>query len=120
MFWVTVTFFGFGCLLSLVKLVSPWDVLRLTPHGYEEHVLFRSSHVAWKDIDHFIRYQVGATPMVGIVFAGSYDREVRARRFARSFAGMEGALSDAYGKSAEELAQLLNDWRVRQEPHRAQ
>ena len=55
MFWVTATFFGFGCLLSLVRLVIPWDLLRLMPHGYEEHVLSRSSHVAWKDIDHFMR-----------------------------------------------------------------
>jgi hypothetical protein len=120
LFWVTVIFFGIGCLLSLVKLFSPWDFLRLTHHGYEEHVLFRSSHVAWKDIERFIPYKVGATPMVGIVFADSYTRQVRSRRFARSFAGVEGALSDTYGRSADELADLLNDWRVRQQPHRGQ
>lgn len=91
MFWFPAISFGFGCLLSLVRLVSPWDFLRLTPQGYEEHALFRSSHVAWKYIDRFIPYKVGATSMVGIVFAGSYDRQVRSRRFARSFAGMDGA-----------------------------
>jgi hypothetical protein len=115
-FWGAIVLFGPGCLLSLVKLLSPTEFLRLSADGYDEHVLFRSTHVAWKDVERFVPYRVGTTPMVGIKFRDAYTEHARSRRFARSVAGVEGALSDTYGKSAADLADLLNRWRKAHRP----
>jgi hypothetical protein len=51
--------------------------------------------------------------MVMITFVPSYGRGRKARAVANALTGGEGGLPDTYGRSAKELAALLNEWRAR-------
>ena len=51
--------------------------------------------------------------MVLFDYARSYTRSARARAVASALTGAEAGLPDTYGRSAEELTILLNDWRSR-------
>lgn len=117
MFWFPVISFGFGCLLSLVRLVSPWDFLRLTPQGYEEHALFRSSHVAWStstasSLTRSERppWSASCSPVLMTARQISPLRAILRRHGRRPV----GHLRQIRRGSRS----LLNDWRVRQQPHR--
>lgn len=48
--------------------------------------------------------------VVGIIYDPSYKGHVRARRLNRSLAGVDDALRDTFGLSADELANLMNEW----------
>jgi len=50
--------------------------------------------------------------MVVFNYSDHYDRVKMMRGFARKIAGYEGALPDTYGMSADQLADLLNNWKA--------
>lgn len=56
--------------------------------------------------------------IVGFNYVPDYDRARTARTVAKMIGKSEGALPDTYGKTAEELARLLNA-RLQEAMHRA-
>jgi hypothetical protein len=111
--WSTVVFFGLCAAVALLVLVPGSAYLRLTPHGFDQRTLFRTHRQSWQDVERFIAY---ASPpsrvrLVGFVLApGVTVRDGEAREWARENLGVDGALPDTYGMSADELAALMNQW----------
>lgn len=114
--WLVLGFFGLCALASLILLFPGASYLRLSSEGFEMRSLFRSHAQKWSDVAGFHAGRIARNAMVLIEYAPTYQRSRKARRIAAELTGAEGALPDTYGRSAEELAQLLNEWRRRHTP----
>jgi len=109
--WATGLFFGLGVLVALVKLIPGSSFLRLTPDHMSVRTLYRTWHVRWSDVSEFFVAPVGGRNMVFWNYTPEFAEKERGRAVSRAFAGVEAGLPDTYGRSAAELATLLNEWR---------
>jgi hypothetical protein len=111
--WFASCFFGLGVLVAIVQLLPNASYLLLTENGLEARTMYRSWSVSWKDIAFFTTASIGPmNRMVVFNFSDHYERAKITRRFAGGIAGYEGALPDTYGMKADELADLLNNWKA--------
>jgi hypothetical protein len=111
--WFVVVFFSL-CTVTFGVLLLPGSAyLRLTPEGFETRSLFRTHHARWADITAFRAGRIGLNAMVLIQYAPSYAHARKLRAVSAALTGAEGALPDTYGHSAQQLAELLNEWRDR-------
>jgi hypothetical protein len=111
--WFLVGVFALGTLVAGAQLVPSTAYLRLTSEGFEIRTLFRHLRIRWADVTWFRPGRIGLNKMVLFDYARSYTRSARARAVASALTGAEAGLPDTYGRSAEELTILLNDWRSR-------
>jgi len=116
--YAAIAFFGLGVVIGLIQLLPNSSYLELEEHGFTICNLFRKGFLPWQEIAEFVPMTVGGSgrPMVAVRFAPGSKVSATARRFAVAIGGAEGALPDTYGRSAAELAELLN--RVRAERNR--
>jgi hypothetical protein len=107
-----IAFFGLCGLSAFVTLLPGSTYLRLTREGYEQRALFRTWKQSWQQIERFQAYRKPTSwrRYVGIIYDPSYKGRRRARRLNRSLAGVDDALPNTYGLSADELANLMNEW----------
>lgn len=88
--------------------------LRLDAAGIEIAVNRRSTRYAWHEIHAFVVGRISGAKMIGIQYSASYERQKAARKLAASLSGgMEGAISNVFEKSPEDLCLLLNEWKRR-------
>jgi hypothetical protein len=111
--WFVIAVFGLGTLVSVVQLLPNASYLLLTDRGFTVRSIYRSGFVEWGEIGFFTTATIATNRMVVFNYSSHFDRAMRARQFARTLAGFDGALPDTYGMRAEDLATLLNDWRKR-------
>ena len=109
--WFTVAFFGLGVVVALVTLIPGSSYLRLEPDRMSVRTLYRTWHVPWAEVAEFFVAPVGGRSMVCWNYIPGSTRQKRGRAVSRAIAGVEAGLPDTYGRSAEELATLLNQWR---------
>ncbi|HUA32785.1 MAG TPA: hypothetical protein VMA09_04225 [Candidatus Binataceae bacterium] len=87
--------------------------LRLERNGFTIRSPFRSAFFRWRDI---VRFRVMRTTdlrhSVVFDFHSSYQGQRMLRGPGRRL-GYEGIIPDNYGRTADELAELLNEWRER-------
>ena len=113
--WIGTIFFGLCAAVFLFQICYPKSsFLTISEDGLEIGSLFRSQKLSWVDISEFGTYSIlqnglPVRKMVGYNFSEHYQGASKARAFAKSLAGFEGALPDTYGYSAEELAQILSE-----------
>ena len=114
--WSAIILFGLCGAVSSAALLPGSGYLRLAPDGFKQRVLFQTHKESWDHIDHFRT----SGRSVGIVYEPGYAHTAsgasRCRllmRANRSLVGVDGILSDTYGRSAKELADLMNDWLTR-------
>jgi len=110
--WFASSFFGLGVIVAIVQLLPNASHLHLTESGLEVRTLYRSWSVSWNDIAFFAAASIGPNRMVVFNYSDHCDRAKMMRGFARKIAGYEGALPDTYGMSADQLADLLNNWKA--------
>lgn len=77
--------------------------------GLTHRHLWRDTHVAWDDIERIGVFSQAGSRMV--VYDVPGDRGVMAR-MNRGVCGYSHAIPDTFGRSPEELAELLEAWRV--------
>src|SRR5882724_3439764 len=110
--WFVVGVFGPGAAIFAVQLLPGASWLRLTPSGFCFCTLFRkSAFIDWASVSPF-----GVTPISGnkmVVFSTEKGRRSRLAPVNIALTGETEALPDTYGRSAESLAKLLNEWRER-------
>jgi len=111
--WFVAGFFGLCVVVFSVNLIPGASYLLLAPEGFRYRSLFRAGNERWRDIERFGVFDAGARTMVGWDYVAGYERHQRGRHFAKRLAGLEAGLPDTYGRSATELAELLDDWRRR-------
>jgi hypothetical protein len=110
--WASVIFFGLCALISMVTMLPNASYLRLNREGFTQVILFRTSTVRWQDVSEFSVGRVGLNKMVMIDFSPNWhESSFKLKNVARSMSGHDGALSDTYGLSAEELVTLLKEWK---------
>jgi hypothetical protein len=107
--------FGLGMLVALLQLVPGSSYLKIDETGVEFSVLFRKSTLSWSLVEEFFVVslkQTGVTvnKMVAFNYVPTSRGQHLGSRIARTITQCDGALPDTYGKSAEELAMLLNSY----------
>ena len=129
--WLGLVFFGFGSIVFLVNLVTGATQLRLDADGFTVRALYRSRSWRWSDIGEFSVGRVGrprlrlslplaiagidleGIEMVVWTYSPSYSEPPNLRR--RVQAALEGTsndfLPDRFGMSANDLADLMNQWK---------
>jgi hypothetical protein len=109
--WFCALFFGLCSLVFAVQLWPGGSYLRLSPDGFEVRLLLRRwPLVRWERVSEF---RVAAVPGAGRTVVYSPDPPARPGLAAvnRALVGETDGLPDNFGRSPEELAQLLNEWR---------
>lgn len=113
--WLCVGFFGLGAGASLLQFLPQSSFLRLHADGFTVRTLYREATYRWEDVDPFGVVAIRHNRMVGFNYVPHFDRAKRLRRAVAALAGFEGALPDTYGLKAEELADLMNEYKYRYE-----
>jgi hypothetical protein len=113
--WLTIVVFGLSAAVFSANLLPGSSYLKLTSEGFERRVLFRTHSEAWKNIQRFEAYRnpTSSSRLVGFFYEPDYASSARGaagRKISRSMVGVDGALPDTYGMSADELAELMNNW----------
>jgi hypothetical protein len=111
--WIAVIFFGLGVVVALVQLIPNASYLVITQKGFEIGSLFRSHTYSWHEVTFFAVATTYYHGMVVFNFSASYEKAKVARNVAKAIAGYEGALPGTYGMKADQLADLLNEWKAR-------
>jgi hypothetical protein len=110
--WLGLIGFGPCAIVSALMVSFPQVTsLRLTDEGFYMRSLFRTHFLRWCDVTGFGLFSVSLNLMVGFNYSAAYPKQKLGRRMAADLAGWEGALSDTYGMSAQELADLMNAWK---------
>jgi hypothetical protein len=103
-----IIFFGLCASVGLVGLLPNSSYLTLTEQGFLFASLFRKHFVAWSSVQSFLPVKIKFNSMVGWTYSSEFRESRRLRRINTSIAGVEAALPDTYGMSAEQLANLMN------------
>ena len=111
--WLCGGFFGFGVLVAIVSLLPGSSYLDLSSTGFETRALYRKWFVRWTDVQEFYPVVIANRKMVGWDYSASYTAHSLGRKISTGVSGVEAALPDTYGMSAETLATVLNEWRIR-------
>jgi hypothetical protein len=110
--YAATVFFGI-CTVVHGRMMMRGGYLELRPEAFTVSSLYRTSSYQWRDVRRFRVGYLGPKKFVLFDMAKDYPVGVKVRRATRMLTGSEGALPDTYGKSAEELATLMNEWRER-------
>jgi hypothetical protein len=94
--WFVALFFGAGLVVALAQFWPVASYLKLTAEGFVCCTLFRHWSAGWESVGEFSVGRVG------------HDQRVIFERYGSSGTKF---LPDGYGRTAEELADLMNDWR---------
>jgi hypothetical protein len=85
----------------------------LAPEGFTICSLYRKSFIRWSDVQDFRVVVIGLNKMVGFDYAPHYQRAKRTRRISTALSAAEGALPQTYGLRVQQLAELMNLFRLR-------
>ena len=110
-FWPGSVVFGLAAIVATIILFRPSRLI-LETDGFTATTLGRSFRYHWSDIARFGVTTVAGQKMVGLDFAEGYPRS-KAMKTSRGLSGFDGALPDTYGREAEHLVSLLEEWRQR-------
>ncbi|MDR0673859.1 MAG: hypothetical protein LBF93_09465 [Zoogloeaceae bacterium] len=105
-------FFGLASLVFALSLMPGSVFLRLEPEDMTIRSLYRTWRVRRSDISAFFVARIGGREMVCWDYLPTYAGQRHGRAFSRGLTGVEAGLPDTYGRSAGELADLLNAWRA--------
>ena len=116
--WACMIFFGLGIPVSLIMLFSPNSTyLRLDEEGFEMGSFVKKTRIKWTDVAGFELGSIKGARMIAIVYAPHYEGQQMGRAVASNLSGMEGAISNSYNVSLNELLETLNSWRTRYGMH---
>jgi hypothetical protein len=112
-FFACIIFFGLCASVGLVGLLPNSSYLTLTEQGFQFASLFRKHFVAWSNVRLFVPVKIQFHSMVGWNYSPDFQEWKRLRGVNTAIAGVQAALPDTYGMPAEQLADLMNQLRVR-------
>lgn len=110
--YLSVAFFGLCALVFLVQLLTRTSYLIVDAQKFTVSSLSRKSDVAWSDVERFLVVSISGNKMVGWNFNPGYSTGT-SHALAVKLAGVQNTLPDTYGMKAEELADLMNEVRMR-------
>lgn len=121
--WIGVMVLGLGCVAGVWQTARPSQLI-VSPEGFQVTGLFGNGLIPWRDVDAFFVHAEAVSDKghgeVAPHAAWRLGQTAKARnsllsRISR--AGLEGEVDGAvprhFGSSPEEMADLLESWRVR-------
>jgi hypothetical protein len=111
--WAAIGLFGLGMLVALIMLIPGSCSLRLSSSGFTVRKFFFPTHYNWNDVTPFGVFSVSGNKMVAFNFTGVY-KVGRWGNLSQTTTGYSACLPCNFGgMTAEQLADLMNDWRNR-------
>jgi hypothetical protein len=111
--WLVFLFFGAGVVVFFLSLLPGSSYLELDSAGFTVCALFKPRTTRWHEVTAFRVGRVGTRKSVVFDFTELQQGRALAREAAALLEDCEGALPGTYGLSAEELAQVMEEWRRR-------
>jgi hypothetical protein len=104
-------FFGICAVAGVITLLPGASSLRLDEKGFGFTRFFRTQKFHWDEVGYFGIWTFGwIIKSEGVVFNVTKSRLSILGKINTALAGRNGYLPDAYGMTAEELAQLMTAW----------
>lgn len=110
--WFVSITFGIGTLIFIVNLLPQASYLLLDKEGFEMCSMFRKHRYKWNEVAYFTVGSISNNKMVMFDFVPGYTKAKKGRKIASVISGAEAALHDTFGLKAEELAALMNAYKV--------
>ena len=111
--WYVLVFFGLVALIAAVAMLPGAGGLILDREGFDVTSLLRRYRIRWQDTADFAAVSI---PPAHQKMVGYNDLKRSSSRLAKmnvAIVGRDAAIPDTYGLSADALAQLMAQWRVR-------
>lgn len=105
-----IVFFGLCALVSAINLHPRSSFLEVSAEGFTFANLFRRTFVPWGHVAEFLPIAIHHNALVGWNYSPGFDGQAAARKISAALSGVEAALPDTYGMSAEKLAAVLNEF----------
>lgn len=109
MAWLVLLLSFMSAIAFAITLLPNSSYLHISDQGFEMRSLYRSGFIKWDEVEQFESKYIGIKKMVTFCYSQKYPKFKIVRNMVKTITNTEGALPDTYGKSAEELAKLLND-----------
>ena len=113
MTWGAIVFFGIGTLIALVMLLPGAGGLTLSREGFEMVSLFRKHFVPWREATGFVAGKIPRAQKKMVFFDDARAKANALGQLNVSMVGRNSGVPDTYGFSAEDLANLMAQWRER-------
>jgi hypothetical protein len=110
--WIGVALFGTGMLISALMLLPGAGSLTLNQHGFERVTLFMHFRTPWQRVNNISVVDIPVR-RARMRLVGYDDSELPPDNTSRQLSGRNAALPDSYGLRHEELAALMQEWRLR-------
>ncbi len=109
--WIDLVVWGLFALLMFAQTLPFVSSLKLTDEGFEMKSLGRRHRWRWEDVSNFRVIKMKNVPQVGFDVVPPDDGRQNPREVAYAFTGADAALGDTYGRTAQELVDLMTDWK---------
>jgi hypothetical protein len=111
--WYVLIFFGLGALVAAAALLPGAGGLTLDREGFAITNLFRRYRVRWQDAAGFVAARIPPARQKMVMYDDATQRGKSLAQLNVAIAGRGAGLPDTYGLSADDLAQLMAQWRDR-------
>jgi hypothetical protein len=106
---------AFGMIAAILSIVALPGAAKLTVErdGFRATVLYRGKFTRWTDVSEFQVAQMARTSQQVVIYDDASLVEGSHLMSGKKFAGRNSALPGSYGRTAQDLAIILNHWRNR-------
>jgi len=115
--WPILFFFGLGVVFGLFMIFSTVfsdnNYLKLSLEGFEVKMGLKAHATRWDEVTEFFPAKINSGVYVSYNFTPLYTKMEDVRKLSKNMTGVEAMFMETYGKSVQELSDLLNEWRVR-------
>ena len=106
---VVIAFSGLGAVVFALMLLPGAGSLELDESGFTVCSLFRRRFTPWSAVEGFGLTQIVLRKYVGVTLTPAGREALRLSRLNTRLVGFDDALPDTYGRTAEQLAALMNE-----------
>jgi hypothetical protein len=110
--WFVLIFFTAVALTAAVVMLPGASALTLDRDGFEAINLFRRSRTRWQDASGFTAASIPPAQQRLVVYDDARASTWRVAKVNVAITGRNASLPDTYGRSADELAELMAAWRA--------
>lgn len=111
--WYLTIFFGVCAIAIGINVLPGAAFLRVDEKGIAIKHMYKTHILAWSDIGIFFVHTGNKYELVGFSYSQEYKKHRKGRKISKILTGTEGVLPETYGFKAEELAELLNNEKMK-------
>lgn len=109
--WLATVFFGLCLLVFMIQLIPGSTELKLTNEGFETTNLFRKNLTKWQDVKRFKIGYLEQNKTIMFDYVKEHKKYQTGKLIAKKLSGSHGALPTTYGLKANDLLDILNEWK---------